>query len=622
MSDAGVMSPNNDILTTPKESLKTPKFREFNEISVGLSALRSPRDFDCLNTPLALTTPGLGEAGGGGGGGGAGGGGGGGGAGAGGGVGGGAGLLTTPTLTTPSTADWGLFSPINLASNCSSPREGLTRDSRPADLPLDSSIGLSSPHDGVLAKRRKLKNLNSSHSSHSRSVESDSNSCDTPGPPADNADLPRDLSNKSDARPDSPPSPPPRDKAGDVKMSSSPKWFKQPKHLRSDLKLSKEVMTDLPSSYYPSPGLVTVPSPNWTAISALLTNEGLALKTPKVLDNKFMFDVLPPNTPTGSAKLSREKSPDPPECRLKVRGPAVSEQPRPGSLTPPPPVAEDLSMRHKAGLGEKAGPGIKCEYEAAYRHPSPPSPPPYPEDQVKEEPRDYPPLPPGFPPYYVHPNITPGQMYSRPPEGRPEPPPPASPPRHHYQPRPQFYSGLARPGPLLSSLYEPGQHGQHSQYGHGMWPHQEINSQVPLPSQAQHLWNSRDNINIQHYVKSEARLSTDSQESREKKGRKVKAEEPDLADPAEQDNSLDGPPSKKRGKGKGKNNKDPNAPKRVFTCPHCNVSWHSKVPDSGQSGCQHGRNCVENAKSTDGKLADSASTNQKWSVVAVFFDRK
>ena len=56
-----------------------------------------------------------------------------------------------------------------------------------------------------------------------------------------------------------------------------------------------------------------------------------------------------------------------------------------------------------------------------------------------------------------------------------------------------------------------------------------------------------------------------------KKGRKVKSEEPDQTDPADQD-SLDGPPSKKRGKGKGKSNKDPNAPKRVFTCPHCNVS--------------------------------------------------
>ena len=32
-----------------------------------------------------------------------------------------------------------------------------------------------------------------------------------------------------------------------------------------------------------------------------------------------------------------------------------------------------------------------------------------------------------------------------------------------------------------------------------------------------------------------------------------------------------------KGKGKGKNNnKDPNAPKRVFVCPHCNVSIEMK----------------------------------------------
>ena len=122
-----------------------------------------------------------------------------------------------------------------------------------------------------------------------------------------------------------------------------------------------------------------------------------------------------------------------------------------------------------------------------------------------------------------------------------------------------------------------GQHGQHGQqFQHAVWPHQEINNHsVSLPTPPQHGWNNtrpRDNIPLHHYVKSEARLSTDSQEGRgEKKGRKVKSEEPDQTDPADQD-SLDGPPSKKRGKGKGKNNKDPNAPKRVFTCPHCNVS--------------------------------------------------
>jgi hypothetical protein len=60
------------------------------------------------------------------------------------------------------------------------------------------------------------------------------------------------------------------------------------------------------SVYHPSP--LAVPSPNWTAISAFMTSEGLALKTPKVLDN-FVFDVLPPNTP--NTPKMREKSPEP-----------------------------------------------------------------------------------------------------------------------------------------------------------------------------------------------------------------------------------------------------------------------------------------------------------------------
>ena len=48
MSDAGVMSPNNDILTTPKESLKTPKFREFSEISVVASRLSCQASFTSM----------------------------------------------------------------------------------------------------------------------------------------------------------------------------------------------------------------------------------------------------------------------------------------------------------------------------------------------------------------------------------------------------------------------------------------------------------------------------------------------------------------------------------------------------------------------------------------------
>jgi len=590
MSEAGLMSPNNDILTTPKESLKTPKFREFNEMTGGLAALRSPRDFrdfDSLNTPLPLTTP----------------------------VPHGEGLLSTPTLTTPRTSDWGLFSPMNLGSNCSSPRESSQRDNRPADLPLDSTIGLSSPHDGVLAKRRKLKNLNSSHS---RSVESDSNSCDTP---TLDTDFPRDLSKKRDRdrsrigsdsslqNEENLASPlnhvsdldRVRDKVGAVEISTSPKWFKHPKHLPESLKLTKELLSDMPLSYHQSP--LAVPSPNWTAISAFMSSEGLALKTPKVLDN-FVFDVLPPNTPS-TPKVIRERSPEScqplnyekhkiqEDMRIKQRTEgrvSFADQPRPQSLTPPPPYPEDLSMRHKS-IDEMVP---KQEYHDPYHQHnrlSPPSPPSHLEDQVKEEPREYPNIPPGFPPYYLHPGITPQQIYSRQSE-RPASPP-ASPPRsltnsNPYQPRQQFYPGIQRhPGLNLASLYE-----GHNHYN--MWGghhHNEMSNHGPhvkMPTPPQNVWNRthQEHLNqgMQNYgnlkpnldklsVKSETRLSTDSQDSLKKKSRKMHQDE---MDHNEHDPNQEGQPPKKRGKGKGKpnnNNKDPNGPKRVFVCPHCQRSY-------------------------------------------------
>ncbi len=81
-----------------------------------MAALRSPREIDSLNTPKMLNTP-L--------------------------ISGKDDLLCTPTLTTPRTADWGLFSPVKLSSTSSSPGMGERGDIRehPTDLPLDSSIG-------------------------------------------------------------------------------------------------------------------------------------------------------------------------------------------------------------------------------------------------------------------------------------------------------------------------------------------------------------------------------------------------------------------------------------------------------------------------------------------------
>ena len=78
---------------------------------------------------------------------------------------------------------------------------------------------------------------------------------------------------------------------GAVEISTSPKWFKHPKHLPESVKLTKELLSDIPLSYHQSP--LAVPSPNWTAISAFMTSKGLTIKTPKVLDN-FVFDILPP----------------------------------------------------------------------------------------------------------------------------------------------------------------------------------------------------------------------------------------------------------------------------------------------------------------------------------------
>jgi hypothetical protein len=70
-------------------------------------------------------------------------------------------MLMTPVLTTPNTADlWSNkrssevvdFSPENLSSTAD--LELGVREP-PKDLPMDSDIGLRSPCDGLLAKRRK-----------------------------------------------------------------------------------------------------------------------------------------------------------------------------------------------------------------------------------------------------------------------------------------------------------------------------------------------------------------------------------------------------------------------------------------------------------------------------------
>lgn len=583
------MSPRSrqdaDILTTPKDSLRTPKF--YQEINGGLTSVRSPRyphDLDSLNTPKVLTTPKVGIED----------------------------LLSTPTLTTPKTCDFWkdsgqLFSPLTPGGHTpSTPREP------PKDLPLDSSIGLSSPCDGVLAKRRKLTKL---HSTNSRSLESDSNSCDTPT--TEQELFPKDLSKRNtekddddddNKREDSNGSHLPsihdtyrredgslspvqsemdrvRHKVGAVAISASPKRFKHPnKILPEALKLSKEFGVDVPSSYHPSP--LAVPSPNWTAISAFMTSEGLALKTPKVLDN-FVFDVLPPNTPN-TPKIGRERSPenqgvvsdrqkydDPRHARPKTEQRVTfADQPRIHTgtpPTPPPPYPEDLSMPHKSNSSSSSLVEPKQEYREQTQQPEQRDQ----RDQIKEEPREYPVIPPGFPPYYLHPGITPHHVYSG--------SPPASPPRvpnlptnlyQHYQQRQLYADAPRHPGlsAVLEMAYDSHNHSRnynvwqsHSQESSPAPPH--VPTTWPIPSH--HHPTSNPPTNSYNIKPNLANLALkEEQESQEiNQRRKSKQEDDSDIDPSQQ-------PPKKRGKGKGKNNiKELGGPKRVFTCPHCQRSY-------------------------------------------------
>lgn len=231
-------------------------------------------------------------------------------------------LLTTPVLTTPKTSDlWSssardsLALPSSFSPEDLSPTAPLELGPRnpPKDLPMDSDIGLRSPCDGLLAKRRKFK---TQQAASSTSVNSnDSNSCDTPT----SQNSPRDLtmrnsnatgedgastsesmatnnvnSSVSNSKPSSGvPSP---------AVPQSPRAqrdFKHPLSKPENLKFPPAGL-ELPSHYTPSP--LAVPSPNWSAAEKILGAD--LYKTPKQLDSHCVFDFLSPPPLTPRTKLS------------------------------------------------------------------------------------------------------------------------------------------------------------------------------------------------------------------------------------------------------------------------------------------------------------------------------
>lgn len=314
-------------------------------------------------------------------------------------------MLTTPVLTTPKTSDlWpqsakdalGMdrFPPDNLSSP--DPVELGPREP-PRDLPMDSEIGLRSPCDGLLAKRRKFK---LKQAASSNSVNSDSNSCDTPTSQNSPRDLsvvrssgeePPSCSSSSSSGPrvpermdtsemNEPVAKAPR-RSEPFKLSQTPHPsscdFKHPNTKPENLRFPNPISIndgfDLPSPYVPSP--LAVPSPNWSVVERYLDAD--SLKTPKQLDSS-VFDFLSTNPMTPRSAKFRDRSPGIDRVgwdqrlspRLSPRFP-IPETPTDlsskdrnassgGACSAPPPYpseAEDLSMgASKAKVGAPNNP--------------------------------------------------------------------------------------------------------------------------------------------------------------------------------------------------------------------------------------------------------------------------
>ena len=323
----------------------------------------------------------------------------------------------------------------------------------PRNLPLVSDIGLRSPCDGMLAKRRKMFKDMKQVSSNSAGDRSDSNSCDTP---TSSQNSPRDMTmGASETSPTSltaPAAAPPSTSLVSSSSSSSASkvqvklefpdstapaapaarppfqssrfpdsaGFKHPSMGLPPLPPSSTTTTSKPESLRsipnageaasaagtpsvahvtPSP-LALVPSPN---LSAIERNFGSALlKTPKLLDIN-VFDFIPEraNLPASSSSSTSMQSRSP-GCEVSGR----DQLPRSPRFSIPE-APTDLSNKSPAA----ASTGSSSSSNAASQ--SMPEPPPYPSEaedlSVTRLKVDVSPSPPQ-PPHHSQPNMQQPQL--------------------------------------------------------------------------------------------------------------------------------------------------------------------------------------------------------------------
>ena len=318
------------------------------------------------------------------------------------------GMLMTPVIVTPKIGDaWNSFRSNNGSNKSPNPEDEsedyLKKVGTDPTLPMDSDIGLRSPCEGAVARRRRDRMKKAS------SLTSDTNSnhsCDTLSESSPKDSTVKPAQALSVAETDKPVSKSPTtlkariqaDFMQNFKVQDSPTPkkspedvdFKHPSRKPENLSLTSKdmpsttspavsgLMGPMPSHYTQSP----LKSPNWNAINENFGGE--IWKTPKVLEGNNFFDFLPPpNTPRGKLGSGpfRDHSPgiEYSSCdarlspqRLSPRflipeAPTDLSSNRDGS-TDPEEAAQDLSMAKKppddvdmASLGNTSGITIKRE---------------------------------------------------------------------------------------------------------------------------------------------------------------------------------------------------------------------------------------------------------------------
>ena len=221
-------------------------------------------------------------------------------------------VLTTPILLSPKYHDMWSASARRILTASSSPEDLSSSNPGSEDI---KNIGLCSPCDGALAKRRKHRQGNSTDNSSA----TDSSPCDSP----QSQTSPRDLTLKT------------KDEVKKIEESK----LKIKREAEGSLRLNSGKNYTQIEKVIKSP--LMVPSPNWAAVDKYIDQ----VKTPKVLESGDFFDLLSPSASliknrSRFTSLKTEKSP-----AINASGASFILSPTDSPRFPIPETPKDLSNK-------------------------------------------------------------------------------------------------------------------------------------------------------------------------------------------------------------------------------------------------------------------------------------